>query len=77
MLATLQIISGSKLRDIKPTSNDFPAFGSVTSYNTCMQQIVKFCLHILCWLHTTRSKDQQSKVTCKKVSKSLKLSCKS
>ena len=77
MLATLQIISGSELRDIKARTNDYNAFGSVTSYNTCMQQIVKFCLHILCWLHTTRSKDQQSKVTCKKVSKSLKLCCKS
>ena len=69
MLATLQIISGSKLRDIKATPNDYPAFGSVTSYNTCMQQIVKFCLHILCWLHSTRSKDQQSEVTCKSVKK--------
>ena len=69
MLATLQIISGSKLRDIKATPNDYPAFCSVTSYNTCMQQIVKFCLHILCWLHTTISKDQQSEVTCKSVKK--------
>ena len=69
MLATLQIISGSKLRDIKATTNDYPAFGSVTSYNTCMQQILKFCLHILCWLHTTISKDQQSEVTCKSVKK--------
>ena len=77
MLATLQIISGSELRDIKARTNDYPAFGSVTSYNRCMQQIVKFCPHILRWLHTTRSKAQQSKVTCKKVSKSLKLSCKS
>ena len=69
MVATLQIISGSKLRDTKATTNDYPAFGSVTSYNTCMQQIVKFCLHILCWLHTMRSKDQQSEVTCKSVKK--------
>ena len=69
MLATLQIISGSKLRDIKVTTNDYPAFGSMTSYSTCMQQIVKVCIHILCWLHTTISKDQQSEVTCKSVKK--------
>ena len=41
MVATLQIISGSKLRDTKATTNDYPAFGSVTSYHSRMQQIMK------------------------------------
>ena len=59
MLATLQIISGSELRDIKATTNDYPAFGSVTSYNTRMQQIVKFRLHILCWLQDLKISNQR------------------